>query len=58
MRIIEDVLCIVLLIVLPDWYLEKTGLYLWMFRIKEAALAMARAIWETMDFIVRRTWGL
>ena len=35
MRIIEDVLCIVLLIVLPDWYLEKTGLYLWMFRIKE-----------------------
>lgn len=24
---------------------------------KEAALAMARAIWETMDFIVRRTWG-
>lgn len=35
MRIIEDVLCIVLLIVLPDWYLEKTGLYLWMFGIKE-----------------------
>lgn len=35
MRIIEDFLCIVLLIVLPDWYLEKTGLYLWMFRIKE-----------------------
>lgn len=25
---------------------------------KEAALSMARAIWETMDFIVRRTWGL
>ena len=25
---------------------------------KEAALAMARAIWETMDFIVRRTWGI
>lgn len=25
---------------------------------REAALAMARAIWETMDFIVRRTWGL
>lgn len=35
MRIIEDVLCIVLLIVLPDWYLEKTGLYSWMYRIKE-----------------------
>lgn len=35
MRIIEDILCIALLIVLPDWYLEKTGLYLWMFRIKE-----------------------
>ena len=25
---------------------------------REAALAMARAIWETMDFIVRRTWGI
>lgn len=25
---------------------------------REAALAMARAIWATMDFIVRRTWGL
>lgn len=25
---------------------------------KEAALAMARAIWEAIDFIVRRTWGL
>lgn len=25
---------------------------------REAALAMARAIWATLDFIVRRTWGL
>ena len=25
---------------------------------KEAALAMARTILETIDFIVRRTWGL
>lgn len=25
---------------------------------KEAALSMARAIWATMDFLIRRTWGL
>jgi hypothetical protein len=25
---------------------------------KEAALVIARAIWATMDFLVRKTWGL
>lgn len=27
MRLIEDVICIILLLFMPDWFLERSGLY-------------------------------
>ena len=32
-RLIEDIICIILLVVCPDWFLEATGMYKSMYAI-------------------------
>lgn len=32
-RVIEDIICIIVLLLCPDWYLELTGMYKSVYRI-------------------------
>lgn len=35
MRLFEDVICIILLLFMPDWFLERSGMYDAMDKVRE-----------------------